>query len=264
MNSVKECKNRFEVLGDRLKTRFFDFVWLSFLTFIFVIPLLVWIIYCNYVLVPQITNENFLVMSLIVYGPYIPLGMVFGLGITGGLYFCKRLAFQEGSNVTPDLFYGLRKNIGHSLLIFFLLFLFYSLLKIGSLIATYSLSQVSAAILIGFLYIAFFIFFLILSFVLTQTIIYKGTFAQFFLNSIKFTFGMFGWNLLILVVVLFPFLCYEFIPFSVAQYIALAISMLFYLGFSLFVFTLYSHSIFDITLNQDYPEIYRKGLTKEE
>ena len=264
MDSIKECTNRWEVLGDRLKTRFFDFVWLSFLTFLFVVPLVVWIIYCNYVLVPQITTENYLMMSLIIYLPYIPLGMVFGLGITGALYYCKRLAWQEGANVTSDLFYGIGKNIKHSLLVFFLLFLFYSLLKIGSLLATYSIPGVGSSILIGVLYVAFFIFFLILSFVLTQTIIYKGTFGQFFLNAIKFTVGMFGWNLLILVVVLFPFLCYEFIPFSIAQYIALAVSLLFYLGFSLFVFTLYSHAIFDITLNEEYPEIYRKGLTKLE
>ena len=261
MNSIKECNTRFEVLGDRLKTRFFDFVWLSFLTFIFIIPLIGWIITCNYVFVPQITNENFLLMSLLIYLPYIPLGMVFGLGITGALYYSKRLAWQEGANVTTDLFYGLRKNIKHSLLVFFILFLIYSLLKIGSMIVTYTLPTIGASIIVGVLYVAFFIFFLILSFVLTQTVIYNGTFGQFFMNSIKFTFGMFGWNLLIMIVVLFPFLCYEFIPFSIAQYIALAVSLLFYLGFSIFVFTLYSHSLFDMTINDEYPEIYRKGLT---
>ena len=47
--------------------------------------------------------------------------MIFGLGITGALYYCKRLAWQEGANVTSDLFYGIGKNIKHSLLTFFLL-----------------------------------------------------------------------------------------------------------------------------------------------
>ena len=120
MNSIKDCNTRFEVLGDRLKTRFFDFVWLSFLTFIFIIPLIGWIITCNYVFVPQITNENFLLMSLLIYLPYIPLGMVFGLGISGALYFSKRLAWGEGSNVMSDFFYGLRKNIKFSLISFFI------------------------------------------------------------------------------------------------------------------------------------------------
>ena len=264
MNSIKECHNRFELLGDRLKTRLFDFVWSSFLVFLFLLPLLAWIITCNYVFVPKITNENFFLYSLIIYLPYIPLGMIFGLGITGALYYCKRLAWGEGSNVTSDLFYGIGKNIKYSLITFSLIFLFYSLVKIGTILLAYTLPNVSSAILTALLYVAFFVIFLILFFTLTQSLIYKGTFIQLLSNSVKFTFGMFGWNLLILLVVLFPFLCYEFIPFQIAQYIAIGVSLLFYFTFSLFVFTIYSHSIFDLTINQDYPEIYRKGLTEEE
>ncbi len=264
MSELRVCKNRSELLGDRLKTRFFDFIWLSLLTFVFIIPLLVWIIYCNYVLVAQITNENYLLMSLLIYLPYIPLGMVFGLGIGGALYYCKRLAWGEGANVTSDLFYGLRKNIKSSLLSFFLLFFFYSLLKIGSLLVSFSFESVYAGIVMGVLYVAFFLIFMIISFTLTQSIIYTGKYTQLMSNSVKFTFGMFGWNLLFFFIILFPFLVYEFVPFAIAQYIALAVTLLFYLGFSLFLFTIYSHSIFDLTINQDYPEIYRKGLEKDQ
>ena len=264
MSSIKECSNRFELLGDRLKTRFFDFVWLSFLVFLFLLPLLGWIITCNYVFVPKVTTENFFLYSLIIYVPYIPLGMIFGLGITGALYYCKRLAWQEGSNVTTDVFYGIGKNIKFSLITFSLLFLAYALVKIGTVLLAYSLPNVSSAILTAIMYVAFFVVLLILFFTLVQSLIYVGSFAQLASNSVKFTFGMFGWNLLILLVVLLPFLCYEFIPFQIAQYIAIGVSLLFYFAFSLFVFTIYSHSIFDLTLNQEYPEIYRKGLTKEE
>ena len=264
MSELKVCKNRTELLGDRLKTRCFDFIWLSFLTFLFMVPLLVWIIYCNYVLVPQINTTNFFLMSLLVYLPYIPLGMVFGLGIGGALYYSKRLAWGEGANVTSDVFYGLRKNIKGSLISFFILFLFYSLLKIGSLLATFSLESVYASIVMGVLYVAFFLIFMIISFTLTQIIIYTGKYTQLISNSVKFTFGMFGWNLLFFFIILLPFLVYEFVPFAIAQYVALAVTLLFYLGFSLFLFTIYSYSIFDLTINQDYPEIYRKGLEKDQ
>ena len=114
--------------------------------------------------------------------------------------------------------------------------------------------------IMGVMYVAFFLIFMIISFTLTQGIIYKGSFFQLTINSVRFTFGMFGWNLLVFLLVLFPFLTYEFIPFPIAQYISIAIAMLFYFAFSLFVFTIYSHSIFDLTINNDYPEIYRKGL----
>ena len=257
-------ENRFQLLKDRLKRRFFDFILLSLLTFVFLIPLLVWIIFVNYVLIAQITNENYFLMSLLIYLPYIPLGMVFQLGIGGALYYCKRLAWGEGSNVGSDFFYGLRKNIRFSLLTSFILFVSYALLKIGSLLLTLSMDNgLLTTAIIGVMYVAFLLIFMIMSFTMTQSIIYEGSFSQLSRNAIKFTFGMFGWNLLIFLLILLPFLTYEFIPFPIAQYISIAVALLFYFGFSLFVFTIYSHAIFDLTINDDYPEIYRKGLCKE-
>lgn len=254
---------RRELLKYSLKTRFLDFPLLSIFVFLFLIPLLVWIIFSNYMLVPQINEDNFFFMASLIYLPYIPLGMVFGLGICGALNYTKRLSFQEGANVINDFFHGLFKNLGINLLTFFLISFFYALLKLGGVLLVHTLPSLTASILIGVSYAGFIIILMILFFVLTQNVLYKGSFFQFFLNGIRFLIGMFGWNILIFLVVLFPFLVYEFVPFSVAQYIAIAVSLLFYFGFSIFVFTLYSHSIFDLTINQDYPKIYRKGLAKE-
>ena len=257
------AKTRPELLKMCLKSRFLDFPLLSLFTFIFLIPLLVWIIFSNYVLVEQITPENYFFMGLLIYLPYIPLGMIFGLGVSGALNFAKRLSFQEGANVINDFFHGIAKNIGMNLLTFFLIFFFYALLKLSSLLLVHLLDNIAATILIGVMYAGFFIILMIFFFILTQTILYKGSFWQLFVNGVRFLVGMFGWNLLIFLIVLLPFLVYEFVPFTIAQYIAIAISLLFYFGFSIFVFTLYSHSLFDLTINQDYPEIYRKGLSKE-
>ena len=191
--------------------------------------------------------------------------MVFGLGIVGALYYCKRLAWGEGSNVGSDFFYGIGKNVKFAIIGFLIIFLSYSLLKIGSLLLTYSIdNQFVVMPIIGVMYVAFLLIFMIISFTLTQGIIYQGSFLMLFKNGVRFTFGMFGWNLLIFLLVLLPFLTYEFIPFPIAQYISIAVALLFYFGFSLFVFTIYSHSIFDLTINDDYPEIYRKGLEREE
>ena len=156
--------NRFALLKDRLKRRFLDFILLSLLVFIFLIPLLAWIIFSNYVLIGQINNENYLLMSFLIYGPYIPLGMVFGLGITGGLYYSKRLAWGEGSNVGSDFFYGMGKNIGFSLIGFFIIFIAYALLKIGSLILVHAINNpyINMSI-IGIMYVAFLLIFMIIS-----------------------------------------------------------------------------------------------------
>lgn len=257
--------NRFELLKDRLKTRWLDFITVSLLCLTFLIPLLAWILSLNYSSAFSFTNDNYLVMSLIAYSPFIPLVMIFGLGISGAMYFSKRLAFGEGASVIKDFFYGIRVNLPRSLFAYFFLGLAFALLNAGKVIITFSraFSAVAQGILIGLMYVAFILLFMIFAFFLSQSILYKGSKAQLFMNSIKFTFGMFGWNLLIFLVVLFPFFIYEFVPFLIAGYIAIIIASLFYFELSVFVFMIYSFAIYDLTLNLDYPEIYRKGLTEE-
>ncbi len=258
--------NRMALLKDRLKTRFWDFITVSLLVTIFLVPLIVWNMSLTYSDTFTINDDNFLFTGLIVYAPYILFIMIFGLGVVGALYYSKRLAFGEGANPVKDFFYGIKVNLKPSLLGFFLLGLIYFLLSYGKIIIIYSggLNDILKGVIVGLLYVAFLFLFLIISFYLTQNIIYRATIRQFFSNAIRFTFGMVGWNMLILLVILFPFFIYEFVPFALARYIAMALSALFYFEFSIFVFTIYSHSIFDLTINDDYPEIYRKGLTKEE
>ena len=89
------------------------------------------------------------------------------------------------------------------------------------------------------------------------------------MNAVKFTFGMFGWNLLIFAIVLLPFVVVKIVSylpseFFLIEYIFFAVCILFYFEFEVFVFSIYSHSIFDLTINDDYPEIYRKGLTPKD
>ena len=258
--------NRISLLKDRLKTRFWDFISVSLLITIFLLPLIIWNMSLTYSDSFVMNEDNYLLTGLIVFGPYIIFIMIFGLGITGALYYSKRLAFGEGANTVKDFFYGIKINLKSSLIGFFILGLFYFLLAYGKIIIIYNgdLNEMWKGVVIGLLYVAFIFIFLIISFYLTQNIIYKATFNQYISNSIRFTFGMAGWNMLILLVVLFPFFIYEFVPFALARYIAIGIAALFYFEFSVFVFSIYSHAIFDLTINDDYPEIYRKGLSKED
>lgn len=258
--------NRFELLKDRLKTRFLDFIVVSLLVVVFLIPLIVWNMSLTYSKTFEVTQDNYLLMGLIIYAPYIVFIMIFGLGVVGALYYSKRLAFGEGANPAKDFFYGIKVNIKPALIAFFILGLIYFLMSFTKVTFYYttSIGVIWKGVIMGFLYVAFMFIFMVVSFYLTQNIIYKGKTSQFFANAAKFTFGMIGWNFLILIIVLLPFFVYEFVPFALARYIAIAVSALFYFEFSIFVFSIYSHAIFDLTLNDNYPEIYRKGLTKEE
>ena len=263
-------QNRFQLLGDRLKTRFFDFMLVSVLMGIFLVPYIVWIVFMNNssFFVPK--EDNFLLIALISYAPYIPLAMIFGLGVVGALYYSKRLAFGEGANAYKDFFYGIGKNVKPALLGFFIIGLLYFSLSFGKVVIMFSeLDPVVKGVLIGLMYVGFIVLTMIVGFYLTQSVLYTGTTGQLMLNSVKFTFGMFGWNLLIFLIVLLPFIVIEVCSYLPAnlfliEYIFLAVCILFYFEFEVFVFSIYSHAIFDLTINEDYPEIYRKGLSKKE
>ncbi len=262
-------RNRFELLKDRLKTRFFDFMLVSLLVGIFLIPYVVWVIIINNSSTFVANEENYLLTSLIAYVPYIFTSMIFGLGVVGAMYYSKRLAFGEGANAYKDFFYGIGRNMKSALLGFFIIGLFYFLLSFGKVIIIYSpsLNSLLKGMLIGLMYVGFLLISMIVGFYLTQSILYTGKTSQLMNNSIKFTFGMFGWNLLIFLVVLLPLILIEIVSYLPPQfflivYIMLGICVLFYFEFEIFVFSIYSHAIFDLTINDDYPEIYRKGLTK--
>lgn len=273
MNKVelKLPDNRFELLKDRLKTRFFDFMLVSLLTGLFLLPYVIWIILVNNssFFVPK--EDNYLLVALFTYAPYIIFSMIFGLGVVGALYYSKRLAFGEGANASKDFFYGIAKNIKPALIGFFIFGLFYFALCFGKVLVMFnpSFDPLIKGVLIGLMYVGFIIISMIVGFYLTQSVLYVGKTSQLMSNSIKFTFGMFGWNLLISLITLLPLFIIEltsYLPASLflIQYIFIFICVLFYFEFELFVFTIYSHSIFDLTINDDYPEIYRKGLTPKD
>ncbi len=267
---TKTPETRIELLGDRLKTRFFDFILVSLLMGIFLIPYVVWIILINNSSSFIPTQDNYLLTALIAYGPYIPLAMIFGLGVVGALYYSKRLAFGEGANASKDFFYGISKNIKPALISFFIIGLMYFALSFGKVVIMFSnFDPILKGVLIGLMYVAFVVITMVLAFYLTQSVLYLGTTKQLMMNAVKFTFGMFGWNLLMFLLVLLPFIVIEITSYLSAQfflieYIFLAVCILFYFEFEVFVFSLYSHAIFDLTINEDYPEIYRKGLTPKE
>ncbi|MCD8194961.1 MAG: hypothetical protein LUD22_01510 [Coprobacillus sp.] len=256
--------NRRGQLKDTLRWRFWDYVIVSIYMFIFLIPLVFWLIFSYYTFLSDVDPSIWI--YLIVYGVAIPLIVVFGLGIGGGLNFFKKTFYNEGSTVTKDFFEGVRKYAKGCSLSFLTFGIVYFLMNIFGAMLDYntSMSTVWKVIIIGLMYVIFIIVFMVTALALTQSIFYNATFTQLITNSVRFIIGDFGRVIGVTAIMLVPFFCFSFIPYFIGQAIVVLVCALFYFGFSTAVFMLYSMYIFDRTINsKSYPEVYRKGLAKE-
>jgi hypothetical protein len=255
---------RWQLLGDTLHFRFWDLAAVSLLALVFFLPSFVWLIFCSLSDLLDYSNFNSVLM---VYGLNVAALMFAGLGMAGPFYFSKKMAWGEGASLPGDFFEGIKKNWAMFLGIYFLIGLLYLLLRLDicALSTSGDFTGWGLGALEGVSYALFFIFLLSLFFAQTQTMIYQGGLFHLFWNGFRFVFGAFLTNMPIFLAYFALFLCFEFIPYSLASYITIGLSGLFYFGFSAFFFTLYSDSLFDKSINKNsHPEIIRKGLRKQE
>ncbi len=248
---------------DVLRYHLFEIITCSIYTFLFALPSIVWIVFVGF---SSLFSENQLLNVILIYGVLIFLLMIMSLGFAGGLYFFKRLLFNEGANVTKDFALGIKKNGKSFAKIFALCGIFYFILHTSlSLISVMELNSNFKIILSGLSYALFFLVLIVILYMQTQTILYQVTFKQLLNNAMRFTFGYLHKNILIFILVMIPFLLFEFIPYNFAIWISIFISMVFYFGFAQVVFMAFSLHVFDMTINKNqFKEIYRKGLKKNE
>ena len=256
---------RKELLGVILKEHFFDIVICSIYTFVFAFPLVFWLIFISQTSYIDITEDNYLLNSLVVYIPIMVGILIFGIGLGGSLYYMKKLVFQEGSNVHQDFFKGIKETIKQSLLSYGFIAVLYGLMGISKTILSFSegLNDALITILVGIMYVVLFISLIIVSFNMTQSILYNATQGQLITNSVRFFIGKLLFNILFFGIIFTPLILYEVFAISYIHWILFGICAIWHFGFSSLLFTLYSHYIFDLTINKNYPEIYRKGLKKE-
>lgn len=259
--------NRFEMLRDILKYRLFDIILLSIYMFLFMLPSILWTIFGGYLFSNVETHSIYEV--ILINGINIIFIMIFGLGSAGSFYVLKKICFQEGESINHDFIVGIKKNWKMFLLIYFFIGLIYFLLEVGiATISSYeSLDGITIGAIQGIMYGIFIIFMMIFFFMQTQTIIYVANFTQLFINGVKFTFGMFLKNIGIFFILLLPLFIFELVPsiggIDYFQYTMIILEAVFYFGFSFCIFSLYSNHVFDLSLNKEYSELYRKGLVKE-
>jgi hypothetical protein len=253
---------RWLLLKDTLHYRFWDLMAVSLLTLLFILPLIAWLLFATF---NGLADPSKFYNVLLTYAIAIPLIMLFGLGMAGAFYFSKKLAWGVGAVLPSDFFEGIRKNAKMFLLVYFFIGLLYLLLKLDleAVNLSTSLPDWGKGAIIGVSYGLFLIFLSLLFFVQTQTVTYEGSFFQLLGNANRFLFGAIFPDLGIFAAFYAPFLVFEFLPNLYGTLIPLGFSGIFYFGFSVFFLTLYSHSLFDKTINPKfYPDIIRKGLAK--
>ena len=255
--------NRFEQFKIILKEHFFDVLICSIYTFLFFIPTLLWSLFSSSFALFQ---EQSIFNILVIYVGFILTIVIQGLGYAGGFYYFKRLIHNEGSNVHIDFFKGIQKNGKSFAFIFMLIGFGYFLLHLvsESLLILDSL-PINPAIFIGVEYAILFIILTVILFVMTQAIFYTGTWRQFFKNGFKFMIGTIFKTLGVSIMFLLPFILFEFIGNFTLTLIILIGCLVFYFGISELVVLIYMVDIYDKTINKkQFPEIYRKGIQKDE
>lgn len=263
MNNTPLYKDRYEQFKDILKTHLSEIMLCSIYIFLFTLPTLFWVFFTA--LTDFFTETHILNVLVINLGITFTLPLV-GLGFAGSFYVFKRLVFNDGTNINSDFFIGIRKNGKSFAKIFFIIGLLYLLLHISLFTIAHMNYDINILTILSALsYILFFLLLFVMIFTCTQTIIYQDTLTTFMKNGLLFTFGSLNKNLGIFIIILFPFIIYEFVPINNIKWMAILISGFFYFGFGSLLFSIYSNYLFDKTINiKQFPEIYRKGLIKNE
>lgn len=255
----KLASNRLDLFKELIRYRFLDLVLCSLCVGLFLLPNIFYNIY-----IQEIINDNdYLLNYLLIYVLKIPCIMSFGLGVAGAMYFVKRLTFGEGASVRRDFFLGIRKNYKEFLFIYFLIGIIYGSLKVNSylMFKLFDNNSIVPSIFIGFMYFIFMLFLIVSFYMQTQSIIYKATKKQLFINSIRFLIGNFFKNICTFMLIMFPFILIEFVGNDVVSLICFLFYIFIYFGVSILILNLFTNSVYDKTINKNYyPELVRRGL----
>jgi len=253
---------RFALFKDILRYRFFDLVFTSLYIICFFLPALFWIVFVNFSFLNTFDN---IYNPLVVYSVLAVLIGLVGPGFAGAFYFIKKLVYSEGANVHKDFFVGVKDNYKMFFWGFFLLGLAYGIIHFAEAIfyLDQSINKEVRIVLLVVMYVAFVLFIIATLFMSAQAVIYEGRYLQLITNGMKFVVGDFLRALLFGLIIIVPFLLYEFVPLVIVEWTLVGVSALFYFGFGTLVFTLYAHTLFDQTINKEnFPQLIRKGLGK--
>lgn len=264
-------RTRRKQLGKMLKTKLISVYWVHLLTAVWFLPLLLW----NYFSV-NYTNTAFGGTAedslralpdycLTVYGTAVFLWMLAFVGLSGGMYVLRRMAWGEHIRVRKDFWKGVKQSGGQ----FAAIGLVFSALLAVFNFSAYWLSfyqqvaggsfgmfilQVSAVLATGILGG-------VTVFACMMSLLYRVTLLQAWIGGFKLFFGKLFFNSGVLILSLAP----SIIPMITGSFLGLVIGcfvlLLGGLGMAMLMWVQLGLARCDAAINKtDYPEHYLQGL----
>jgi uncharacterized membrane protein YesL len=260
--------SRKQIYGHLIKQRFGTLFAANFFNTMFWIPLFIWYYFADFYVIEKIKsiseiNGDLFNLIFLEYGTMIPFFVLGCIGLSGFYYIIRRMCWGEAVSIIYDFRKGIKQSwkqfaflgifIGMLVFLFQYIFNYYS-------IQVFDNSTINI-ILYGLTIIVFVLILMMLIFIFSMSSLYQISNFMLIKASLLFTFKYFPKNLLILLISLFPFLVPVLIPAIMIRFIG--ILLLLFIGATniVVIWTLYSHSIFDIHINKnDYPNYVNKGL----
>lgn len=266
-NSQKP-KNRFEVF----KLIFFEsplkLVLLSLSIFLSTLPLVVLLVSKDIYIMYGYANISESPYGLFLINFFtqtiaIPFIAIIFINLSGVFYVIKKMAWDETLDFKYDYKEGIKKSFKESLLLGLIcgLSLDVMITNLYFLRLDLDFNQIIITIVTFFSITQFIIILLTVLFGMSQVAIYEQSFKSLIKNSFVFSIVKFIKNILMLILAFFPLIL---IFLSINN----LLTFIFYLGcgligfsYSIVVWSLYSHSIFDIYINRKYfKELVNKGI----
>ncbi len=265
-------KNRFEQFFDIVQFNYRSLMLLSFLTFLFFIPLIIWMyistitdsaLYAEILSygddVPLELYNELKTQTLINAIIYVPLISITFIGLSGMIGTFRKFFYRDIVELPANYFECVKKNWLSSLLIG----LFYSMAISSITFSNLFFNESVIWNIIGIVLIVFVsIFFL---FVLSLNVYYTESIGSLLFNSFILLIVRLPQNLLSIVVLVLPVLFVVFLPKILGITLMIIVYTIIWLAFGILAFEANAIGAFDKYINQkSFPDIYKKGLVKKD
>ena len=265
-------KTRLEQFFDIVHFNWRSLMLLSLLTFLFFIPLIIWMyistivdsaLYAEIIkygddvpseLFNQLKTQT--TINILVYTPAIAISFV---GLSGMLGSLKKLIYREITDLPIDFFVSIKKNWLASLLLGIVYGLSITSISFSNLFFNESVMWNIVGIILIVIISIFFLYSICLNVFYTETIT-SLLFNSFILLIVRIPF-----NLISMTIITLPVLFVVFLPKILGITIMIILYLFIWAGFGVLSFEINAVSAFDKFINKNsFPNNYKKGLVNKD
>ncbi len=241
---------------------------------LFFLPLIIWQVltmeYTDWVfrLAPEEGITHLFDYWLTVYGTAVPLWALAFVGIAGGLFVVRKLAWGEPVMLKSDFWKGVKSSGKQIALIGLLWAVAYSLIRCAMdwLGFYYQVFDDSVVAVFGIFVCCFLMITLIgmTVYMVNMASLYNVTWKQLLVGSFKLYLTDFFRSTGIILLSLLPLVVLLMIDLAFTTLMAYFLTLTLFIGIMMIPLFLVCQKSFDNAINKkDYPDYYRKGLARE-